>query len=37
MKEEDSERYETKISLYFAFISGFNNYSVGEEILPEYK
>ena len=23
--------------LYFALIPGFNNYSVGEEILPEYK
>ena len=23
--------------LYFAFISGFNNHSVGVEILPEYK
>ena len=22
--------------LYFAFISGFNNHLVGEEILPEY-
>ena len=25
------------VFLYFAFIPGFNNDSLGEEILPEYK
>ena len=29
MQDED-------IFLYFSFISGFNNRSMGEEILPEY-
>ena len=32
MKEEDSNRYETKTSFIFSFISGFKNHSVGEEI-----
>ena len=37
MKDEDSNREETKTSFIVSFISGFNNHSVGEEILPEYK
>ena len=32
-KEDRRRRY----LLYFDFISGFNNYSVGEEIIPESK
>ena len=32
-KEDRRRRY----LLYFAFISGFNNHSVDEEIIPEYK
>ena len=32
-REDRSPRY----LLYFAFISGFNNHSVGVEIIPEYK
>ena len=44
--ERNKELYEKKTGredrrpiyiLYFAFISGFNNHSAGEEILPEYK
>ena len=42
VKELYEIRQEEKIGgqdifLYFAFISGFNNHSVGEEVLPEYK
>ena len=33
-KKKDRRR---RYLLYFAFISGLNNHSVGEEILPEYK
>ena len=40
VKELYEIRQEEKIGdqdiLYFAFISGFNNPSVGDEILPEY-
>ena len=32
-KEDGRSRY----LLYLDFIAGFNNHSVGEEIIPEYK
>ena len=38
VKKLYDRRQEEKIYiLYFAFISGFNNHSVGEKIIPEYK
>ena len=42
VKELYERRQEEKIEgqdifLYFAFISGFNNHSVSEKILQEYK
>ena len=33
---EDINREETKTFLYFSFIPGFNNHSMGEGIFPEY-
>ena len=36
-KEDKKRREEAKTSLYFDFIAGFNNHSVGVEIFPESK
>ena len=37
VKNTGREDRRPRYLFYFAFISGFNNHSVGEEILPEYK
>ena len=36
-KKTGKENRRPRYLLYFDFIAGFNNHSVDEEILPEYK